>query len=114
MGFLYFKADQDSERDNKDWWRRQFRLTHYKPDATLVDGHFIIFLAEIYSITKKSKRADFRRLLLRAAFYVRFMKIALQIDICLPIFYVNAGWEGECFLVFEHTDKNVRMIIPFF
>jgi len=118
MGLLYFKTDQDSERENKDkdkdWSKRRLRITHYRPDATLVHGHFLIFMAEIYSITKQADRGDLRRLLLRAAFYVRFMKIALQELVCLPVFYVNSQWEGECFLVFEHTDKKVRLIIPFF
>ncbi|KAE9398210.1 kinase-like protein [Gymnopus androsaceus JB14] len=111
MGFLNFQsADVNVSGDPElkaEWEKQMLHLTtHSKSDTTLVCGFKVHFFGEIFSRqTTPDKRGNLRQMLVHAAFYVRFVNLALQMHTCCIAAFCN--WQGECMLVFEHTDKNV-------
>ncbi|KAE9398229.1 hypothetical protein BT96DRAFT_995124 [Gymnopus androsaceus JB14] len=114
MGFLNFQsADVNVSGDPElkaEWEKQTLHLTtHPNSDAALIRGFEVHFFRKIFSRqTTPDKRGNLRQMLVHAALYVCFVNLALQMHTCcIAAFYVNCNWQGECMLVFEHTDKNV-------
>lgn len=85
-------------------------------DASMFWGNEMVCLVEIDS---HNDRRDFSRMLVQAAFYVRFVKLTLKItEFCLPVIFISDQsttmdqWAGEIYLVYECT-PNVCFSMSF-
>lgn len=85
----------------------RLHLIHPKSDGMLACGYEIADLVEVDS---HGYRKDWRRMLVQAASYVRFINRTFQTNTCcLPIFWISETYEGECYLVYE-KDNNVCIV----
>lgn len=87
----------------------RLHLIHPKSDGMLACRFELGLLIEVDS---HSFRNDWRRMLVQAAFYVRFINRTLKTHTCcLPIFWISKEYRGECYLVYE---KDNKVCIVFF
>lgn len=92
MGLLTVKPDKS-----------QLHLIHCLSDASMFYNYEVLFLCEI-----DSYRKNVHRTIAQAAFVVRFVNLTLKTStFCLPVFWVNDKWEGECYVVYEHKNTVI-------
>lgn len=97
MGFISTTLSQDPTDLS------QLAICHSKSDGAMFNGHEVLCLCDIDS---SSEERDFRRMLLQAAFTVRFINETLQItDYTLPAFYIDKHLYAKCYVVFEFEKK---------
>ncbi|KAE9387436.1 hypothetical protein BT96DRAFT_948366 [Gymnopus androsaceus JB14] len=81
----------------------RLHLIHPKSDGMLACRFELALIIEVDS---HNLRKDWRRMLVQAAFYVRFINRTFKSDTCcLPIFWVSEEYRGQCFLVYEKDNQ---------